>query len=136
MSVSSRNGVPDAQVTTAGIYVNIEHVPLEQLREQCLKAYPELDFPAPAPFYLDVLPHGWSKAEALDALMDSLGITLDEVAFVGDSENDLTLLKKVPNSYAVANATPEAKAAACHELPDAVDDAVAQFLEYLVAAQG
>ena len=107
MSVSSRNGVPDAQVTTAGIYVNIEHVPLEQLREQCLKAYPELDFPAPVPFYLDVLPHGWSKAEALDALMDSLGITLDEVAFVGDSENDLTLLKKVPNSYAVANRMPE-----------------------------
>lgn len=64
--------------------------------------------------------------------MDSLGITLDEVAFVGDSENDLTLLKKVPNSYAVANTTPEAKAAACHELPDVV----AQLLEHLVAAQG
>lgn len=125
--------VPELDVTTAGIYVNADHTPLEQFRKQCQLACPELDFPAPAPFYLDVLPRGWSKAEALDALMDSLGVTLDEVAFVGDSENDLTLLEKVPNSYAVANATPEAKAAARFSLPDAADDAVAQLLERLVA---
>ena len=52
------------------------------------------------------------------------------------ADMDGTLLEKVPNSYAVANATPEAKAAARHELPDATDDAVAQLLEHLVAEQG
>lgn len=52
------------------------------------------------------------------------------------ADMDGTLLKKVPNSYAVANATPEAKAAAHHELPDATNDAVAQLLERLVAKQG
>lgn len=127
--------IPELDVTTAGIYVSIDHAPLKRLRDRCQAACPELDFPAPAPFYLDVLLRGWSKAEALDPLMDSLGITLDEVAFVGDSENDLTLLEKVPNSYAVANATPEAKAAARFGLPDAAADAVAQLLERLVAEQ-
>ena len=38
----------DAQITTVGIYVNIDHVPLERLREQCLEACPELDFSPPA----------------------------------------------------------------------------------------
>lgn len=52
------------------------------------------------------------------------------------ADMDGALLEKVPNSYAVANATPEAKAAARHELPDAANDAVAQLLEHLVAAQG
>lgn len=52
------------------------------------------------------------------------------------ADMDGTLLKKVPNSYAVANAAPEAKAAARHELSDAADDAVAQLLECLVAKQG
>ena len=126
-------GVPELDVTTAGVYLNVDNTSLEQLRAQCKAVCPEFDFPAPAPFYLDVLPHGWSKAEALDQLMESLGISLDEVAFVGDSENDLTLLEKVSNSYAVANATPEARAVARFELPDAADDAVAQLLERLVA---
>lgn len=48
---------------------------------------------------------------------------------------DGTLLEKVPNSYAVANATTEAKAVAHYELPDAAGDAVAQLLEHLVAEQ-
>lgn len=91
-------------VITAGIFVNVSSAPTEVVRSRCKEACPELDFPSPVPFFLDVVPAGWSKVNGLDALLGSLGVTLDEVAFIGDSENDVTLLEKVPNSYAVAGA--------------------------------
>lgn len=77
-----------------------------------------------------------SKVNGLDALLGSLGVTLDEVAFIGDSENDVTLLEKVPNSYAVAGAMPEAKAAAHHLIGDAAEDSVAKLIEQIVQQRG
>ena len=71
----------------------------------------------------------------LDALLGSLGITLDEVAFIGDSENDVTLLEKVPHSYAVAGATPEAKEAAHSLIGEAAEDSVARLIEQIVQEQ-
>ena len=79
---------------------------------------------------------GWSKEGGLDALLESLGVALDEVAFVGDSENDVTLLEKIPHSYAVAGATPAAKEAAHGLIGDAADDSVAQLIEQIVREQG
>lgn len=122
-------------VITAGIFVNVDFAPTEVVRSKCKGTCPELDFPAPAPFFLDVVPAGWSKVNGLDALLGSLGITLDEVAFIGDSENDVTLLEKVPHSYAVAAATPEAKEAAHFLIGDAAEDSVAQLIEQIVREQ-
>ena len=59
-------------VITAGIFVNVDAAPTEVVRSQCKGACPELDFPAPAPFFLDVVPAGWSKVNGLDALLGSL----------------------------------------------------------------
>ena len=122
-------------VITAGIFVNVSSAPTEVVRSRCKEACPELDFPSPVPFFLDVVPAGWSKVNGLDALLGSLGVTLDEVAFIGDSENDVTLLEKVPNSYAVAGAMPEAKAAAHHLIGDAAEDSVAKLIEQIVQQQ-
>lgn len=44
------------------------------------------------------------KTAAFDALAESLGITPEEAAFVGDDIPDLPLLSKVGYSFAVANA--------------------------------
>ena len=123
-------------VITAGIFVNVSSAPTEVVRSRCKEACPELDFPSPVPFFLDVVPAGWSKVNGLDALLGSLGVTLDEVAFIGDSENDVTLLEKVPNSYAVAGAMPEAKAAAHHLIGDAAEDSVAKLIEQIVQQRG
>lgn len=123
-------------VITAGIFVNVSSAPTEVVRSRCKEACPELDFPSPVPFFLDVVPAGWSKVNGLDALLGSLGVTLDEVAFIGDSENDVTLLDKVPNSYAVAGAMPEAKAAAHHLIGNAAEDSVAKLIEQIVQQRG
>ena len=96
------------------------------LREE----FPSMDFVFPSNFapLLDVSPHGWSKGSAVGVLARELGITLDEVATFGDSENDLSMIVAVPNSVAVANADEQIKAAARWEIGASADDAVADAL--------
>lgn len=55
---------------------------------------------------------GASKGKALTALAAHLGLTSDEVMAFGDANNDLTMLRWAGWSFAMANASEEAKAAA------------------------
>lgn len=126
--------VPNLPAITGGVYIDTRFADPVEVRSKLEVACPGLDFPAPAPFFLDVVPKGWSKANGVGPLLNSLDLDLDEVAFFGDSENDLSMLRLVPNSYAVANASPEASAAARFHIGDASDDAVARVLEDWVAA--
>mgnify|MGYP000710970095 CR=1 FL=1 len=128
------SGVPNLPAITGGVYIDTQFADPAEVRNELEAACPDLDFPAPAPFFLDVVPKGWSKANGVGPLLESLNIDLDEVAFFGDSENDLTMLRLVPSSYAVANASPEAAAAAHFHIGNASDDAVAEMLEGWVAA--
>ena len=52
------------------------------------------------------------KGNTLAAFAKMLGADISEVIAVGDSDNDITLLKTAGLSLAMGNATPEAKAAA------------------------
>lgn len=97
---------------------------------------PQFDYVAPGPHIFDVLPHGWSKAEATKILLDHIGIRSDEVAFFGDSDNDLTMLRRVPNSFTVANGSPAALGCARWKIGSASDNAPAQVMEAIVAAHG
>ncbi|MDH5455076.1 MAG: HAD-IIIA family hydrolase [Gammaproteobacteria bacterium] len=49
------------------------------------------------------------KVAAMDALASTLGISIDECAYVGDDLPDLPLLEQVGLSVAVANAVPALK---------------------------
>ena len=53
----------------------------------------------------------------------------------GDAGNDLPLFSAVPNSVAVANAQPEAAAAARWHIGRCEDDAVAAAIEALAAGE-
>lgn len=125
--------VPDLPAITGGVYIDERFADPAEVRSELEAACPGLDFPAPAPFFLDVVPKGWSKANGVGPLLEALDLGLDDVAFFGDSENDLSMLRLVPNSYAVANAAPEAAAAARFHIGNASDDAVAKVLEAWVA---
>jgi len=57
-----------------------------------------------------VNPKCQSKLEAAQEICEELGITLDEVCFVGDDINDVELLSKVGYAYCPPNARPEVKA--------------------------
>jgi len=61
---------------------------------------------------VDELVQDNKKLPAFTALLERRGVTWEETAFVGDDLPDLPLLTRVGLPIAVANAAPEAKAAA------------------------
>ncbi len=56
-----------------------------------------------------VLPTGIDKASGLLTLLEELGVSANEVAGIGDAENDLDFLRLCGCSFAVANALPSVK---------------------------
>lgn len=108
------------------------------LRDTLREQFPMIDFVFPTMYgpFIDILPKGWSKGRAVEVLAEELGLTLDEVAVFGDSENDVSMLEAVPHSIVVDNASPEALAAAHFRIGPSADDAVADALfEIAKAAQ-
>lgn len=105
-------------------------------RDMLREEFPNMDFVFPSNFapLLDISPHGWSKGSAVGVLARELGITLDEVATFGDSENDLSMIEAVPNAVAVSNADEQIKAVARWEIGASADDAVADALFDIAAA--
>lgn len=97
---------------------------------------PEFDFVAPAPGWFDVLPHGWSKADAADLLLREMGLTPDQVVFFGDSDNDLTMLHRLPQTFVVSNGSPLALGAGRWHIGSAAEDAPAQVMEAIAASGG
>lgn len=78
-----------------------------------------------------VLPHV-SKGEALAHIQQTLGITPEETAAFGDNGNDIPMLQCAAESYAVANARPEVKAAAKYVIGDvSTAPVLAQLKEFL-----
>ncbi len=54
-------------------------------------------------FYENV-PLGFSKATAIDRVLKKIGVPIEEAYAIGDSMNDLPMLKAVPNSIAMGGA--------------------------------
>lgn len=103
---------------------------LTDVRDLLRAEFPSMDFVFPSPWapLIDILPAGWSKGVAVRYLAEELGLTLDEVATFGDSENDLSMIEAVPNSVAVANACDEVLSAARFCIGSSAEEAVADAL--------
>lgn len=78
---------------------------LEKLHE-----LPHLHIVHPAPGALEITAAGVDKGEALLYLAEHLGIAQSEVMAIGDSGNDLAMLRAAGVSVAMGNAAPEVKA--------------------------
>ncbi|OUP38741.1 HAD family hydrolase [Olsenella sp. An188] len=120
--------VPDIDFVAATIACPGGPERMERCRAIVAEAVPEVRIVSPIPEWFDVLPAGTSKAAGLEVLLDALGVGLDEVAVFGDAENDLEIMRKVPHSVAVANATPEVSRAARHHVGASADEGVADAL--------
>lgn len=82
--------------------------------------------------WIDITIPGASKGAALERIQNTLGISPEETAAFGDNGNDISMLKRAAESYAVANARDEVKAVAKHVLTDTSDHAVLDVLEALL----
>lgn len=126
--------VPDIDFVAATIACPGGPERMERCRQVVVEAAPEMRIVSPIPEWFDVLPRDVSKAAGLDVLLDALDVDLDEVLVFGDAENDLEIMRKVPHSVAVANATPEVAAAARHHVGACADEGVADALLEVVRA--
>lgn len=108
----------------------------EELRDEFTRRIPELDFvfPSNVATLFDMCPHGWTKGSGVLYLAECLGIAPDEIAVFGDSENDLAMIRAIPNSVAVANAAPEVHAEARWHIGSCEDGGVADALFDIAAA--
>lgn len=98
----------------------------EELKDVC-----ELVFSAPHLLEFGVL--GNNKAVALEFLAGHLGISMEEVAAVGDNYNDMEMIKAAGLGIAVANAVPEVKEAADYITKnDNNENALAEIVEMLL----
>jgi hypothetical protein len=85
---------------------------------------------------VEVAAPGVTKAVALEALCEDLGIARFETIAFGDMPNDIPMLAWAGWAVAVANAHPEVKAVADEVTSSCGEDGVAQVLERLLAAAG
>ena len=106
---------------------------LEALRADYEAAPHQSEVVRSEPTYLEVLPEGVSKGSALSEVSRLTGIPLSQIAAFGDSNNDLELLRTAGLGIAVANALPQAKAAADRTTTLPFGRGVAEQLERFLA---
>lgn len=82
--------------------------------------------------FLELISRDAGKGEALVALSREAGWPLEETVAIGDSENDLSMLRRAGHAVAVDNALPEVRLAAQRLIPACADDGVAVFIEDLL----
>jgi Cof subfamily protein (haloacid dehalogenase superfamily) len=81
-------------------------------------------------FWLELLPGSSSKASAVLHLKKILGC--EYIVAFGDAMNDISMFEVADESYAVANAVPELKAAATRIINSNDDDGVAKFMHEFI----
>lgn len=79
--------------------------------------------------YLEILPAGVDKGEAVKALSDYCGISMSEVICIGDNLNDLGMIKTAGLGIAVANANEQIKAAAGMTALSNIENGVADIID-------
>jgi len=91
---------------TVDIYIPIEES--NPLDSKLRKKYSnKMQFIRSGKFFFDILNKDATKGSALLALIDSLGISKEEVAVLGDSPNDLSMFEIAGLRIAVKNSYPE-----------------------------
>ena len=126
--------LPDEEFISAEIACAGSDEQYEQVIEHMKQVAPECDFVTSQTHWCDVLPKGANKGTALQVLLNELGITVDEAVFFGDMENDLALMELVPDSVAVANATPAAAEVARWHVGDVADEGATVAIEEIARA--
>lgn len=104
---------------------------LAKIREH-LSQYSDLDITASAADNLEITHRDAQKGLAVEAYATSRGFTMDEVATIGDSLNDRSMLQMATHSYAMENAPESIKKMAKNVAPANTVDGVALIIEKII----
>lgn len=97
-----------------------------------LRTVPGLELTSSGPDNFEVVAHGVDKGRALCLLAEEWGIAPGEIAAIGDSDNDLAMLRAVGCPVAMGNASVEVKAAAAMITEGNDQDGVAKAIRKLI----
>ena len=115
-----------------------EHDQLERVRLAVIDRFGEDAFHCTysAPFYLEFLPRGVTKGSALRWIEENVpGFAREDVAAIGDFDNDFAILRAASLGAAVDNAPDRVKAAADITVGDNNHSAVAELIDRYLFAQ-
>lgn len=127
--------LPEEPVVKCNAFIRGGFDEAQVLADFLSEAVPELDFDVPNPGYNNIMAKGVNKGSSVLWLADYLSISPEDIFVFGDADNDLTMMRAVKNSVAVANATPQAAATARWHIGECKDDAVAAVIEALVVGE-
>ena len=85
--------------------------------------------------YLELMEPGVNKWQAVKSLAESFGIKPEEIMCIGDSNNDLCMIKNAGIGVAVANAKPQVQKYAKMVTASNDNDGVALAIENILTAQ-
>ena len=103
----------------------------EKYKEECVFYNTGISINGLQQNYIEQMPTGVSKAEALKKLCGILGIKDGKFFAIGDYYNDVEMLKCADISAAPLEAPEDVKIAASTVVGSAAEGAVADFIEYL-----
>jgi Cof subfamily protein (haloacid dehalogenase superfamily) len=83
-------------------------------------------------YYLDVTPPGCDKGTFVQAMAKRMGISTDDVATIGDMQNDLAMFKTSGVSFAMGNATDDVKQQATHVTASNEDEGFAGAMDVVL----
>ncbi len=91
----------------------------------------ELDFIDRRRGFFEILPKGCSKASAMEQIAGILELPMEETVAIGDSSNDVAMLKRAGCSIAMGNGTDEVKALADYVTATVEEDGIWKALDWL-----
>lgn len=108
----------------------------EEIRqvEKILRSHPmakDFDFIRSEKALFEILPKGIGKGNAITKLTEHLGLDVNKTLAIGDYNNDISMFQAAKVGVAVANACPDALAAADYITVSNEEHAVAQIIQDL-----
>ena len=90
-----------------------------------------LDFIEREHGFYELVPKGYSKATAIHYIADHLNIAMEDTVAIGDSNNDLPMLKCAHTSIAMGNSSPQVLEMADYVTTDVDKDGIWNALKWL-----
>lgn len=100
-----------------------------------VRAFREVDLTSSAPYNFEIVPAGVDKGTGLAALAAGMGISMEEVIAIGDSDNDRGMLAVAGMPVAMGNADPAIQAMARYVTDTNRADGVAKAIRHLLNLQ-
>ena len=116
------------------VKIESQFIDLEE-REQCIEELKSVSGIAVTSSYgnnLEILSEKSTKGDMAESICERFGYKKEEVVVIGDNYNDMSMITKFPNSYAMGNAVVELKEAAKYQADTNYHNGVAKVMYEII----